>query len=523
MGDRQVAEEIRLYQQYGSGVVRVQAGLSVGTGFFVAGPEPLILTNEHVVVAGPTVSVVLASGVRVAAQVVARDASADLALLRVPPSICIACPRLPLANLDELHLQVQAGERVVVLGYPLHQPLTLTAGIVSAVLERALISDVSANPGNSGGPMLNLAGHVVGVTTFADQGAIGPGLAGAVRIDQARNVIADALASLPSLEPLLPETLPVLDKHPYPLEALRTLTDSLLQRDATPYEGYIGLPAGSFRVDVFTPAARYTRRARLERRVARGHQPSSGSSDTTDSRRYIGFEPRHDWVQYVGGLTSPGVLLNVTPELKSRGCGYEGDLYELAVRRNGRLMNPVIGGIAPSPLWCDIAFGGVYVLQPEVFEPGPGPLPPRITLSLHDLKAPEDARVYPMVLPTSVVAQVWNDFGPYHRSRGAAFTTARPDVLPFSQNAFTFRGSHTGWIAEQAITEVLAAEGFRVDEVVPEQRLVTWYVARNGSTDEVRVYLQRGRAGEYFFAVWSDRGEWNRRLTTAIQRRFPDQ
>jgi S1-C subfamily serine protease len=140
-------------------------GSSSGTAFFV-GWDGLLLTNYHVIEDKEKIQVLLDDGDLVNAEVVNSDPENDIALLRVDAI------REPLALLRENDLQ--RGDEVVVLGYPL-VPLQgieqkATFGRVNALSglrgdERYAQMDAAIQPGNSGGPMLNRRGEVVGVVS----------------------------------------------------------------------------------------------------------------------------------------------------------------------------------------------------------------------------------------------------------------------------------------------------------------------------------------------------------------------
>jgi putative serine protease PepD len=143
---------------------------STGTGFVVSS-SGMIVTNEHVVDGANTVNVALADGRIRRATVVGQDRSTDLALLRVDPGKRKLEP-LRLADSDA----VQIGDTAFAIGNPFGLDGTLTSGIVSATgrtidapngtpIPGVIQTDAALNPGNSGGPLLDARGDVIGVNS----------------------------------------------------------------------------------------------------------------------------------------------------------------------------------------------------------------------------------------------------------------------------------------------------------------------------------------------------------------------
>ena len=134
-------------------VVRVTAGDSRGSGF-VVDSNGYILTNAHVVYGEQAAAVIFENGLRIMADIIGLDPSADVALLKIPPNPDLVV--LPLAT------RISEGEDVLALGYPLNylDSITITKGIVSALRTIDGIdyvqTDAAVNPGNSGGPLLNI-------------------------------------------------------------------------------------------------------------------------------------------------------------------------------------------------------------------------------------------------------------------------------------------------------------------------------------------------------------------------------
>ncbi len=160
-------------------------GQSQGSGF-VYDDEGHVLTNQHVVDGAESVTVKLADGSTHDATVVGSDASTDLAVVKVDAPAGSLHP-LELADSDDL----EVGDGVVAIGSPFGLDQTVTAGIVSALhrqitapndfsINDAIQTDAAINHGNSGGPLLDLEGRVVGVNSQIESesgGNVGVGFA----------------------------------------------------------------------------------------------------------------------------------------------------------------------------------------------------------------------------------------------------------------------------------------------------------------------------------------------------------
>lgn len=154
---------------------------SLGSGF-VIDPSGIVVTNNHVISEADEVNVVFNDGSRLKAEVIGRDQKTDLAVLRVKPNKPLKAVQF--GDSDKLRL----GEWVVAIGNPFSLGGSVTAGIVSArdrdinsgPYDNYIQTDAAINRGNSGGPLFNLDGEVVGINTAIispSGGSIGIGFA----------------------------------------------------------------------------------------------------------------------------------------------------------------------------------------------------------------------------------------------------------------------------------------------------------------------------------------------------------
>ncbi|MGA8412085.1 MAG: DegQ family serine endoprotease [Xanthobacteraceae bacterium] len=154
---------------------------SLGSGFIID-PSGIVVTNNHVIADADEVNVILNDGTRLKAEVIGHDQKTDIALVRVKPDKPLKAVQF--GDSDKLRL----GEWVVAIGNPFSLGGTVTAGIVSArnrdinsgPYDNYIQTDAAINRGNSGGPLFNLNGEVVGVNTAIispSGGSIGIGFA----------------------------------------------------------------------------------------------------------------------------------------------------------------------------------------------------------------------------------------------------------------------------------------------------------------------------------------------------------
>jgi serine protease Do len=166
---------------------------ALGSGFIIDSAG-LVVTNNHVIADADEITVILQDGQAYKAEIVGRDTKADLALLKI--KVPNKLPAVSFGNSDEMRV----GDWVLAIGNPFGMAGSVTAGIISArardinagPYDDFLQTDAAINKGNSGGPLFNLKGEVIGINTaiFSPSGgSIGIGFS--IPANLAKPVIAD--------------------------------------------------------------------------------------------------------------------------------------------------------------------------------------------------------------------------------------------------------------------------------------------------------------------------------------------
>jgi putative serine protease PepD len=239
-----------------------------GTGF-VYDAKGDIVTNQHVVSGASTVKVKFSDGSTYTATVVGTDSTTDIAVLHV---------NAPSSKLNPLTLadstKVSVGDGVVAIGNPFGLDGTVTSGIVSAVgreisspddtpIEGAIQTDAAINHGNSGGPLLDLHGEVIGITSqIQSEGGGNDGVGFAVPSNTVKSIAAQLISNGKAQHALLGVT---------PADTANGV------RVATVRAGSAAADAGFKAGDVITAvgSTRITGSAQL-REIIAGHQPGDG-------------------------------------------------------------------------------------------------------------------------------------------------------------------------------------------------------------------------------------------------------
>lgn len=179
---------IHVIQKVGPSVVQIkhkvkkdQSGQQgLGSGVIIT-PDGFVLTNNHVVQGAKALEVSLTTGKTYTADLIGQDPSTDLALVRLPDN---GLPFAQLGNSEKL----QVGQLVIAIGNPFGFQSTVSTGVVSALgrslrgtngrlIDNIIQTDVSLNPGNSGGPLVDSRGEIIGINTAIISMAQGIGFA----------------------------------------------------------------------------------------------------------------------------------------------------------------------------------------------------------------------------------------------------------------------------------------------------------------------------------------------------------
>jgi S1-C subfamily serine protease len=434
---RQISEEAGVYNMRKMGVVTVEGDRGSGSGFIVS-RMGLVLTNQHVISGGPWAAIRFERGIRVPAVIVAQDRDSDVAVLCFNPAAYKDFTVVPLADPSQGPLAVE-GEKVLAIGSPLNQEKILTTGIVSKVEKDYLISDVNINHGNSGGPLFNLAGDVIGINTFGDftdQG--GPGVSGIISIAKALSVLAKAREKVAAgIDFPSAERLPDISPVPIPAESLAAYTVKTAEPWSTGkpknFETIIATPF--YRAALQAEFDEYLTKDRADRVKKRGKQGVKPEKQNSPSRF---------WERYALHNSDPIVYIMVRPVLKTNSKSawgsalstalfgvrtktkqeFRDDFYDMALYRGDTLVYPIRRGReAVSALYedydtyaKDVAYGGIYFYDSSAFAPG-------AELKLYVRRESDldrwdvltvdskvQARIYAMYMPyRSAVAQVGGD------------------------------------------------------------------------------------------------------------------
>jgi S1-C subfamily serine protease len=412
------------FAKYRSGVFTV-IGAARGTGFLVDSAG-LVVTNAHLVVGAEDVRVQIDSATKVYATPVVTDADKDIAVLAINMRHCGACAVLPLFDSSKSAAPA-AGDRVLALGSPLNQLSVMSIGIISSASASAIMSDAGVNWLNTGGPLVNLDGFVIGLNStketqlaLADVGA-GPRVASSVPAGQVADAVQRARNALPSLGAQAPSDslLPVLPTDPFPkapIDAVSALADLDLHLYRT--------GDGPFRVLIMTPQIMAWRQVQADKALAdrKQHDPRKAAQ----WRRIDPIEGWRDWHDYLDDRRAV-IIVNVMPD----GAAFPfydadklrnfdaGNFKSMVITRDGVPIIPVEEVRIPAVLNVDemrasgrqIPMQGIYVYRIRDF--APRAVGTTATYVIRIVDAAQGGKPVSIPVQPATIEQLWKDFTPY--------------------------------------------------------------------------------------------------------------
>jgi len=419
-----------LFQKYRNSVVTVWSEFGSGTGF-IFDQNGLILTNQHVIGASDYVAVQFDEKRKIRAKLLTSDAERDVAVLIANIDAFAEATAAPLwSPKGSSDSPVVEGERVLTIGSPMTQRKIMTTGTVSKLEKTAIIADININHGNSGGPLFNSLGQVVGLTTFRESG---PGIAGIVRIEEAYDLVAQARAKLQTEPPPSKALLAVEPTDRYPIAALKQALQSKNKRNAKNYT----LDVGDFDVSIVTPPLAYA--AKIGGDMIAAKQLNKRLKNAKSETRVNPLDGLHNWAEYVaeGGsdaliyIRAQSRLHETFMSALSRSVAATQGMYGGPVRMKfktdfGR-MRLLCDGVEVSPVHpgkifymisesnyfvrvSDASYEGLYTYPPDAISPSCH----QAVLQIESVTKP--GKPVEVTLDRKVVQRVWDDFAPYRDS-----------------------------------------------------------------------------------------------------------
>jgi hypothetical protein len=416
------------FQRLQNTVVTVWSETGRGSGFIIS-RDGLVLTNQHVVGPSEYIALQFDHSRKIAAVVLAADPRRDMAILWCDLSLLSEAIPVEIASATGTEPALLEGERVFTIGSPLNQRKVITSGIVSKIEAKAIISDININHGNSGGPLFNSLGQVVGITTFGDlsqQG--GPGISGIVRIEEGEALLIAARAKMATTIRPTPTLLPVDPLDTFPIDAI----NAAIQQEKFDAKPYL-FSQGDFEVSLITPVLKYYEIREGEMRALK----EKGKRNKKATAVQGSFRPLDDlrnWAEYLGEYR-PVLLIRASPKLRettgsaiTRGLAAYGGVYggaaKLRYKTDFCKMTLTCGSQEVAPIHpgkiahvidvrnglvnaTDATYEGFYAYPADAISPSCG----RVILRLFSEKDPNesDARL----LDKKTVDRVWQDFEPY--------------------------------------------------------------------------------------------------------------
>lgn len=409
-----------------SSVVTVWSEFGHGTGFIID-KEGLILTNQHVVGPSQYIAAQFDEKRKVPAILLASSPEKDVAVLWVNLEALPEATVATIAKTDGSEPSITEGERVFTIGSPLNQKKIITTGIASKIEEKAILSDININHGNSGGALFNSIGEVVGITTFGDPDSSGPGVSGIVRIEQALSIIEEARKKMANLTKPPGKLLAVDPTDIFPIETIKEVA-SAKKFDTSRYMTNID----DFTVTFMTPTLKYRMETEAEREAAKTRDKRNNKAGSVQGT-FRPFEDIRGWREYTGDY-KPILHIRATPELAESFWGAVGrgmaanygiwlparlrfktDFYRMRLLCGEKEVEPIhpakIAHLLNEQNYLisinDATYEGFYSYPADAINSSCG----KVTLELFSEKKPNEAKR--KVLDQKTVNKIAEDFSSY--------------------------------------------------------------------------------------------------------------
>jgi hypothetical protein len=403
-------------------VVTIWTAVARGAGFLIDA-RGLILTNQRLTGGDKTVEVQLSPAVKVIGRVILADPDKNVAIVRIDPQAAAAARPMRLRTGDGAPL-VSDHEKVYAINAPFDDDKRLNAGSVKRITPRAILTDVVLDDEDLGAPLMNAHGEVVAITTKSDDAAAAAAATTAIRIDEARAVIAAA-------EKILQQDGSPPGTH-LPIEAPALFPDDPLRDAVAKHKGTLSpyrLSGEDFEVSLLTPLLTFAARYQGERVIGRGPGAAARDPAEIEARRRA-LQDFGNWWDYVR-RDPPVLMIRATPKMvesvwKSilRGAAQTQGVSLPAFKRlktGFARMQVFCGDAEVTPIHPfkiehpdgerNTVFEGFYVFDPADVGPDCG----TVKLILFSEKAPDKGDV--RVVDPKILQQLYEDFAPYRVRR----------------------------------------------------------------------------------------------------------
>ena len=297
-----------LLLDWANSVMSIWSPTALGSGFLIDA-RGLIATNQRLVGGATSVEVQLSPTEKVAARVLVSDPDRNVAILWIDPK-AVAPARPVKLGYAAGRSPIEEKDRIVAIDTPIHDPKSMSSGVVSRVQSHTIVSDIQLDDDSLGTPLFNAAGEVIAITTPPDDDKSDSraDATHAVRIDEARSVIAAAEKKMLTSAAPKGTRLPIEPEQLSDDEALKAAAKGRAGSLA-PYK----VPATDFDVRLITPVLVYGAR-HLGEQVS-GRQMGRDGRDPAEAQASLrALEDFANWSNYVRE-EPPVLMIRATPKL----------------------------------------------------------------------------------------------------------------------------------------------------------------------------------------------------------------